>query len=392
MNTTISNTPVISDSEFAQRLSKAQALIRKNELDILLVNSNEADFANVRYVSDFWTLFEIAGVAISPSGPAAVLVGPESGQYARDRTKIPLVHTMLEYRESADPAYPGVPVSTFEKVFAEIGVPSPKRIGVGGYLVTTNPVMEGLRRAFPKAEIVRADQIMVELRSIKSEAEIACQKRAFEICEIATAAVIDRIKPGMTEQQVVGIAQEIFYREGGEYEGHPTYVLSGKNSSHAISRPTSKKLVRGEIIQLNIGARVSGYASSVGLPICLGPMSKEAKKLVEFGLDAHAKTIDWLKPGVLACDIANKYRQLFRDHGFDKNYLYGPCHGLGMVEVEPPWMEEISNYPLVPNMTFQVDTFVTGPDFGLRLENGGRVTPTGFEMYSGKFRKVVEVV
>jgi len=39
--------------------------------------------------------------------------------------------------------------------------------------------MEGIKKAFPKAEIVRADHLMVELRSIKSRNEIACLKEGY---------------------------------------------------------------------------------------------------------------------------------------------------------------------------------------------------------------------
>jgi hypothetical protein len=42
-------------------------------------------------------------------------------------------------------------------------------------------------------------------------------------------------------------------------------------------------------------------------------------------------------------------------------------------------------------MTFQVDTFCAAANMGLRFENGGRVTATGFEPFSGKLKKVVEV-
>jgi len=62
-----------------------------------------------------------------------------------------------------------------------------------------------------------------------------------------------------------------------------------------------------------------------------------------------------------------------------------------MIEVEPPWMEAISQYPLQPNMTFQVDTFLQGPEFGLRWENGGRITDAGFDLFSGRYREVIEI-
>jgi Xaa-Pro aminopeptidase len=383
--------PTIPREEFATRWQRAQQRVRELGLDFLLVNSNEADFANVRYLSGFWPLFEIAGVIVPAQGPGALLVGPESEAFAKDRSVMSNVFKMLEYRESADPAYPGVQVESFVSVIQKLDLPSPKRIGIGGYLVTTAPILDGLRQAFSTAEIVRADQVLVELRSIKSPAEVVCQVKAFEISESAVQEVLRRIRPGMTEFQVVGIAQAVMYESGAEYEGHPTYVLSGKSSAHAISRPTQKRIERGELIQLNIGARVSGYASSVGVPICMGSMTPTMRRLVEFGLEAHSKTIEWLKPAAIAADVARQYKQLFNERGFADNYLYGPCHGLGLIEVEPPWMEEISQYPLVPNMTFQVDTFITGADMGLRIENGTRITETGCTMFSGRFRRVIEI-
>ena len=54
-------------------------------------------------------------------------------------------------------------------------------------------------------------------------------------------------------------------------------------------------------------------------------------------------------------------------------------------------METVSDYPLSENMTFEVDTFLHDPDFGLRWENGARITADAPEMMSGKFRKVIEL-
>ena len=386
------NLPSISNHEYEQRMRTAQELVRQHNLDILLVNSNEAEFANVRYFSNYWPIFEIAGVVIPPTGEPTLLIGPESETFAHDRSKIARVRLMTEYREPADPAYPGVAVANFRDVFAEAGVPRPKRIGIAGYLVTTAPVLDGLKAAFPEAEIVRADQIMVAMRSVKSPAEIACLKKAFEIAEDAIGEILDQMRPGMTELQVVGIAQKAIYDRGAEYEGMPQYVFTGTSTTHAISRPTHRVLAKGDLVQLNISARVDGYSSGVGRPVCLGKMSEKMRRMVEFGKSAHLKTMEWMKAGVVAADVARRYKQLFIDNGYAENFLYGPCHGLGMIEVEPPWMEETSDYELQENMTFNVDSFMFARgEFGLRWENGVRVTRDGVEPFSTRFMDILEL-
>jgi Xaa-Pro aminopeptidase len=382
---------LIPDAEYGRRVQRAAKLAAEAGLDVLVANSNEADYANCRYFSGYWPLFEIGGVAIAPGGQAALMIGPESETYARDRSHIDNIHKLVEYRESADPAYPGVQVSGFSDVFASIGVTGPNRIGVAGYLVTTMPVYEGLRGAFPEAEIVNADNIMTSLRQIKSPAELACLREGFRISEAALDVVLDNIKAGMTELQAVGIIQKALYENGAEYESHPVYVLSAGSTAHAISRPTHRTLEPNDMVQLNLGGRVDGYSPSVGRPICLGKMTPRRRELVEFGLEAHHKTCGWMKAGVVASEVAKKYEELFRRRGYQDAFLYGPCHGLGMIEVEKPWMETVSDYPLAGDMTFQVDTFLQDGDFGLRWENGVRVAANGVEMLSQSHMEIIEL-
>ena len=74
----------IPDSEYKERIARAAKLIQKKGLDVMVVCSTESDYANARYFSGFWPLFERAGVAISANGDAALLCGPESSIFARD--------------------------------------------------------------------------------------------------------------------------------------------------------------------------------------------------------------------------------------------------------------------------------------------------------------------
>ena len=361
----------IPEAEYRERARKAAKLARDRGLDVLIVNSTEADYSNVRYFSNFWPLFETAGVAITPEGKTALMVGPESLKYASDRSVIPDVFQMMEYRESADPSYPELKASTYADVFKFLGVKAKKlKIGVGGWLVTNPIQLEGLKECFPEAEVRRADDIMVELRVVKSEAELACIREGMRITELATEEVIRHLKPGMTELQLVGIAQKTIYEHGAEYEGLPMCVFSEKSTRHAISRSTYREIQKGDIVQLNLSAKVEGYSPSIGMPVSMGKLAGRKREVVEFGLEAHRWTYDRIKAGVMACDIAKDYIELFRKSGFYENYLYGPCHGTGLIEVEAPWMETSSQYPLQQNMTFQVDTFVSTAEFGVRWETG----------------------
>ncbi len=368
-------------SEFKERVQRAAELIRERGLDVLVVNGSEADYADTRYFSNFWPVFERCGVAISARGDCAIMVGPESQIFAADFGVIEHVFVLYEYRESANPAYPELKVQTYRDVFQFLGVTGEHiKIGVAAWLNTNLVMMEGLRDNYPKAEIVRADDIMVTLRRIKSDNEIACLREAARITQIATDEVIKALKPGMTELQLVGIAQKTIYENGAEYEGLPMYCFSERSTKHAISRSSYREIQKGDIVQLNLSAKICGYSPSIGIPVCCGKLSPEKRDLVEFGLQAHMWTEKYLKAGVLASDVAKDFIKFFEENGRKQNYFYGPCHGLGLIEVEAPWMETISDYELQKNMTFQIDTFVMGETFGLRWEKPIAITENGVQI------------
>jgi Xaa-Pro aminopeptidase len=239
------------------------------------------------------------------------------------------------------------------------------------------PMYEGLREAFPEAEIANADPVMTELRQIKSPAELACLRAGLKIAQIAMKDVLKAIRPGVTERELVGVVCQSLLANGAESEAVPSYVFSGSKTRNAISRTTDRKVQVGDMMELNFGGRVDGYSPCIGRPICVGKMTSRQRDLVTFARDMHFKTYEWTQAGTVAADVAKKYEATVHEAGYGECYLYGPCHGLGMIEVEKPWMESISNYELQPNMTFQADTFFADKDFGLRWENGLRVTESG---------------
>ena len=378
----------IPDYEYQERIKKAAAMLREKNLDVMLVCSTESDYANARYFSGFWPLFERAGVAISANGDAALLVGPESAVFGKDRSKIDKVFVLREFRESADPSYPELKADTFNDVFKAIGVTGEHiRIGLGSYVECTLPIFEGLKDSYPKAEIVKCNEIMVALRQIKSENELACIREGFRIIELATDEVIRQLRPGVNELQMVGVAQRVIYENGAEYEGLPMYVFSEESTRHAISRSCYREIKKGDIVQLNLSAKIDGYSPSIGLPVIMGKLEGERRELVEFCRKMHEWTGEQMKAGVMASDIAKGFYQMYCDAGYKNNYVYGPCHGTGMIEVEAPWMETSTDYLLQENMTFQIDTFISGPTFGCRWEKGVAVKKDGIETYTDYLKK-----
>ena len=204
---------------------------------------------------------------------------------------------------------------------------------------------------------------------------------------IVNDEVIKALRPGVTELSMVGIAERVIYENGAEYEGLPMYVFSEASTRHAISRSSYRVIEKGDIVQLNLSAKIDGYSPSTGLPVVMGKITADRRRYIDFCFEMHKWTVDNLKAGIPAWKIPQEFYKKYIDAGYKDSFVYGPCHSTGMIEVEAPWMETTSDWILEENMTFQVDTFISGPTFGTRWEKGVVITKDGCDSMTDYLEK-----
>ncbi|GAH14831.1 unnamed protein product, partial [marine sediment metagenome] len=157
--------------ERKERIKKIQEKMKERQLDAYLVHSTESDFASVLYLSNHWPVFETSGVIIPQDGEPILLIGAEAKPYAESRSTIKNIRLMVEYRESAEPEYPGIPLSGFKEIFNEISSGNGiKKLGLGDYTILPMPVYDSIVKALgDESRIIRAEDIISDLRIIKSE-------------------------------------------------------------------------------------------------------------------------------------------------------------------------------------------------------------------------------
>ena len=388
------NLPCIPREEFAERVGKVQASMKTEGYDLLLAYGNEAEPQYVRYFSNYWPSFETAGVLIPAEGEPLLLIGPESYTYATDRTMIPKVRLLKAFRESSEPEYPGKPLDTFATVFAEAWGDKPiRRFGVAGLPLMTIGVYEALTEALGDVRVEKADELVNRIRMIKTENELACMRAAAKITRETFDYVLANIRVGMTEQQVVGLALGKMHELGAERESYPPWVLTGAGSDQAISRPRNKEIQKGDLTFIQIGARVDGYASTIGRAVVFGKATEEQKRLIEVGYKAQEDAIAQLEVGKPAAEVAQFHIDNVTAMGYGDWLLYGPFHGNGTMEGEAPWIETSADFLLEENMTFCADIFLGSHEkqIGLRIEDVVCVKRGGAENLTNYPRKLFEI-
>jgi Xaa-Pro aminopeptidase len=357
----------ISNLEFRERVERVQALMRQVGMDVLLAFSTESEPAYVRYLSDYWPSFETAAVLLPSKGEPLLLIGPESLTYAQARSKIDRVVQLRDFRESSQPAYPGSRLTKWSELLDAFSF---QTFGIAGWYMFPQAIYEELRSVRPDAKWADADGVLRQAMLKKSPAELNCMRQAAGISELGLRAVVDKIRPGMTEIQVAGLATAAMLEQGAEATGYPVWCCSGPNTNQAISRPTHRQIKEGEIIQVCVGAKVSGYSASIGRPLLLGYCPDPTREFLQVGCDAEQMAIALMKIGTPAAEVATQVHGFIRSRGYGDAILYGPAHGCGQMECEYPFVETSSDFLLEENMSFNIDIFLASPAMGFRWEDG----------------------
>lgn len=184
------------------------------------------------------------------------------------------------------------------------------------------------------------DQIMKDLRGIKTKDEIDLLRKAVDISCIAQAEVMKAMKPGMSEREVQGIHEFVFKKYQAEYEGYPSIVGEGNNGCilHYIDnyKPEIKSY---KMILMDLGAEYHGYTADVTRTIPVdGKFSPEEKAIYDLVYKAQNEAIKAAKPGVnIGRDLNEAIAKRIINEGLaelgiienvTERHLYYP-HGLG---------------------------------------------------------------
>jgi Xaa-Pro aminopeptidase len=172
---------------------------------------------------------------------------------------------------------------------------------------------------------------------VKSPYEIECLARSLGIAEEALNAVMQMLKPGVTEREAAALYQsELLRRDAGLY---PFSIAFGQRTWISLPPPTERALKMGELLKLDVGAVFKGYYSSVARTAVMGeptPRQLAAAEAVQAGLEAG---IDAVKPGATAGQVYDAVMTVTREAGLPDFQRGHVGHAIGLEPYERPKLD-----------------------------------------------------
>jgi Xaa-Pro dipeptidase len=350
------------------RLGRAQAALEASDLGALLL----FDDNNIRYVTSTkigewardklsrWTLLTRGGDPILwDFGSAAVHHKLYSPWLKPENCRAGLVGL----RGTVDPAF-GLMKHHAEEMASILKSAGVAKMPVGVDIIEP-PMMFELEKAGIKVK--DGQQVMLEAREVKSADEIALLNRAAAMVDGAYDLIHEKLRPGVRENDIVGMVNEFLYRHGSD-DVEAINAISGERCNPHPHNFTDRMIRPGDQVFFDILQAFMGYRTCYYRTINVTratPSQQDAYKKCREWLDL---AIDLIKPGVSTDDIASVWPKA-QEFGFpDELSAFGLQfgHGLGLNLHERPIISRVvsMDHPTVikEGMVFALETYCPATD------------------------------
>ena len=348
--------------EFRQRREAAVAVATERNLNGLLVCSRGGGtldrYANVMYLTNFYTPFPFIPDR-RPFWSArahSFLLLPIDG--------IPALLVDVPYQQTPETGDVDIVVANdmVEALVRELQGRGLGKGSIGLVGIDTIPwsTVGHLEADLPDVIWSPADDILDDLRRLKSPSEIELLKQASEIGSRAVDAMLDAAHPGATHADVVRVGQDVLVPAGAILQN--SFMASGSGGKQPTevrsNFPTygaTEPLAEGQWFQIGLSGVQHGYYFDMARSTPIGPASPEQVDAFEAAIACVQAGVDAVRPGVSAAAIAEAGRARLEELGYALGGSFsGLGHGIGL-GWDVPWLMPGDETVLEPGMVLCVE-------------------------------------
>lgn len=246
------------------------------------------------------------------------------------------------------------------------------------------------REQMPSVALVETTGVVEELRKVKDATEIEALRRAAAIGDEGLAALLGRLKEGMTEVEVAAELEDTMRRAGSEGLSFPTIIAIGEMAAEPHHRPGDRRLRRGDLIKCDFGATYGGYHSDMTRTISFGEPDPELAKIYEIVRSSQQAGVEAIAAGATGAQVDLASRAIVEQAGY--TYGHGTGHGCGLEVHEAPTANRTSEDVLGSGMTVTIEPGIYLPGVGgVRIEDLAVVTSGGCDILTRFPKELVKV-
>jgi methionyl aminopeptidase len=210
---------------------------------------------------------------------------------------------------------------------------------------------------------------------VKTPEQIEGIKRSAEVTKKVLDMVAERIKAGVTTEEINQWVHEFTIKNGAypaplNYNGFPKSVCTSINNVICHGIPDKTTLKDGDIVNIDVTSILDGYYSDASRMFMIGEVSETAKKLVKVAKECMYLGIEQIKPYTSLNNVGRAIEEYANKNGFSVVRDFGG-HGLGIKFHEFPHVDHFSKNDkgtlLLPNMVLTIEPMINEGTYECRI-------------------------
>jgi len=197
----------------------------------------------------------------------------------------------------------------------------------------------------------------------KTKEEIRWMRRAAELACRGLRCASELLEEGRSEREIAAEVEYEMRRAGSEGTPFPTIVASGPNSLLPHASSSNRRVRKGELVVVDLGALYRGYCSDLTRTFALSPSPRQ-ERLLRAVREAQLSALERVRAGRRAGEVEEAARKVLEERGYGRYVLHGAGHGIGLEVHEFPSLKPGSRDPL-------------GKDYVITVEPGAYVPGVG---------------
>jgi len=197
------------------------------------------------------------------------------------------------------------------------------------------------------------DDIMRDLRLIKSAEEIEMIKKSTAIAEAVFTELVAVVRPGITRPGLIQQAKQRMINNGATGIGHATISFGTSNPEVSIE----ETLQPNKLVAIDIGARYYGWASDIRRHVYTGAVPDDLFRLHAAMCTIVDEVGTMLVPGQTAAGLHASAVALYEKNGLSP-FVITVGHSIGL-ETEEVWLYSGTDLALAPGMVVNVELYTS---------------------------------
>ncbi|PIR49314.1 hypothetical protein COU79_05550 [Candidatus Peregrinibacteria bacterium CG10_big_fil_rev_8_21_14_0_10_54_7] len=186
------------------------------------------------------------------------------------------------------------------------------------------------KRKFKNTKFVQKEGIVEGFRRTKDPEEIRKFRRAQRITRELLRRIPQSLRQGITEKQLAWKLGEWAVCLGADSLSFDPIVAFGTHTSRPHHQPTDRVFRRGNIVQIDVGARYKGYCADQSMVFFTGRKTQKQERAFHAVSEAKVAAMKLVRAGVSTHDLDGAARKILRKYGFEKKFSHSLGHGVGL--------------------------------------------------------------